>query len=54
MTAHLKSFALLTQFLFQRLAFALFILAALALSAATIGAALGGCHGLNSRPGSAA
>src|SRR6056297_4166095 len=42
MTAHLKSFAQLTQFLFQRLAFALFILAALALSGATIGAALGG------------
>ena len=41
MPAQMKTFALLTQFLFQRLAVALFLLAALALSAASIGAALG-------------
>jgi len=41
MPAQLKTFALLTQFLFQRLAVALFLLAALALSVASIGAALG-------------
>jgi hypothetical protein len=41
MPAQLKTVTLLTQFLFQRLAVALFLLAALALSAASIGAAIG-------------
>jgi hypothetical protein len=41
MPAYWKSVALLTQFLFQRLAVALFLLAALTLSAASIGAAIG-------------
>ena len=48
MPAHLKSVALLTQFLFQRLAVVSFLLAALALSAASIetrkNGAIGGIH----------
>ncbi|WP_297772073.1 DNA repair protein [uncultured Roseovarius sp.] len=41
MAAHLRAFALLTQFILQRLALGVFLIAALVLSAATIGAALG-------------